>query len=80
MLLAKKNFKFHAEVQKCHFGKNEKLHQTFPSPVFLVLQQVELQKKIKKVSHAGKNNRFLLDLIQLMSKLNVYINHSSYCS
>ena len=25
MLLAKKNFKFHAPVQKCHFGKNEKL-------------------------------------------------------
>jgi hypothetical protein len=25
MLLAKKNFKFHARVQKCHFGKIEKL-------------------------------------------------------
>ena len=25
MLLAKKIFKSHAQVQKCHFGKNEKL-------------------------------------------------------
>ena len=25
MLLAKKIFEFHARVQKCHFGKNEKL-------------------------------------------------------
>ena len=25
MLLAKKNFEFHAQVQKCHFGKIEKL-------------------------------------------------------
>ena len=45
MLLAKKNLEFHARVQKCHFGKNEKkirnMSQGQPNPGFM-------QEKVQK--------------------------------
>ena len=39
ILLVKKNFKFHAPVQKCHFGEIEKLPNSVDSIFLLFITQ-----------------------------------------
>ena len=43
MLLAKKFFEFHARVQKCHFGKIEKL------PIVTFIYSFIIKMRIQKV-------------------------------
>ena len=60
---SQKNFKFHARVQKCHFGKNEKfrnMSQGLPNPGFM-------QEKVQKGDFLKKDSRELFFFLVLGS-------------
>ena len=76
MFFAKKNFEFHARVQKCHFGKNEKLPKwhfwtrAWNSKIFLaksiLLKHYENgnKKKFQNLSQGPPNPGFMQKKVQ----------------
>ena len=75
MLLAKKNFEFHAQIQKCHFGKIEKLpkwhfwtcawnSELFLAKSILLKHYENVNKKNHNLSQGPPNPGFIQEKVQ----------------
>ena len=76
MLLAKKIFEFHAQVQKCHFGKIEKLPKWHfwtlawnskifrPKAFFWSIMKMAIRKNIHNLSQGPPNPGFMQKKVQ----------------
>ena len=76
MLLAKKKFEFHARVQKCHFGKIEKLPKWhfwnrawnskffWPKAFFWSIMKMAIRKFFRNMSQGLPNPGFMQEKVQ----------------